>query len=387
MILYVILTFVAILIGMAISVMAFGTGGKRKKIFQNIYFSVEEVNGIGVLYTKTGEYSAILKMENPVQKYSADIDSYYEFNHLFTALAQTLGDGYAIHKQDVFIRKKFHDESNDNHEFLSESYFNYFTGRSYTDCQSYLIITQENKKSNLFSFDSKKWRDFMVKIRKVKDQLKDSGVDAQFLDGNKARDYVDRYFSMNFTDKHLSMNNFKIDDESITMGDKRCKVYSLVDVDCINVPSLVRPFTSIEVNNVSMPVDMVSLLDSIPSAEVVVYNQMLFIPNQKKNFLCLKRRRTAMQVCQIQATRLPWRTLKMYRMLSQEKTNSWYIPISILSLEYLSIRIFSDVPIIWRISSASWESTSANSRTISWSFLSIHSLEIVIPPILNTTVF
>lgn len=63
MILYVILTFVAILIGMAISVMAFGTGGKRKKIFQNIYFSLEEVNGIGVLYTKTGEYSAILKME------------------------------------------------------------------------------------------------------------------------------------------------------------------------------------------------------------------------------------------------------------------------------------------------------------------------------------
>lgn len=63
MILYVILTFVAILIGMAISVMAFGTGGKRKKIFQNIYFSVEEVSGIGVLYTKTGEYSAILKME------------------------------------------------------------------------------------------------------------------------------------------------------------------------------------------------------------------------------------------------------------------------------------------------------------------------------------
>lgn len=39
MILYVILTFVAILIGMAISVMAFGTGGKRKKIFQNIYWN------------------------------------------------------------------------------------------------------------------------------------------------------------------------------------------------------------------------------------------------------------------------------------------------------------------------------------------------------------
>ena len=291
MIIYVIIAFVAILIGMAISVSAFGTGGKRKKIFQDIYFSVEDVDGIGVLYTKTGEYSAILKMENPVQKYSANIDSYYEFNHLVTALAQTLGEGYAIHKQDVFVRKQFQDESNDNHEFLSESYFKYFNGRSYTDSQTYLIITQENKKSRIFSFDSKKWRDFMVKIRKVKDQLKDSGVEASYLDGNTAREYVDRYFSMNFNDKVVSMTNFKVDEESICMGNKRCKVYSLVDVDCVSTPSIVRPFTNIEVNNVSMPVDMVSLVDSIPSADVVVYNQMFFIPNQKRELSLLDKKK------------------------------------------------------------------------------------------------
>ena len=291
MIIYVIIAFVAILIGMAISVSTFGTGGKRKKIFQDIYFSVEDVDGIGVLYTKTGEYSAILKMENPVQKYSANIDSYYEFNHLVTALAQTLGEGYAIHKQDVFVRKQFQDESNDNHEFLSESYFKYFNGRSYTDSQTYLIITQENKKSRIFSFDSKKWRDFMVKIRKVKDQLKDSGVEASYLDGNTAREYVDRYFSMNFNDKTVSMTNFKVDEESISMGNKRCKVYSLVDVDCVSTPSIVRPFTNIEVNNVSMPVDMVSLVDCIPSADVVVYNQMFFIPNQKRELSLLDKKK------------------------------------------------------------------------------------------------
>lgn len=288
---YVIIAFVAILIGMAISVSAFGTGGKRKKIFQDIYFSIEDVDGIGVLYTKTGEYSAILKMENPVQKYSANIDSYYEFNHLITALAQTLGEGYAIHKQDVFVRKQFKDESNDNHEFLSESYFKYFNGRSYIDNQTYLIITQENKKSRIFSFDSKKWRDFMVKIRKVKDQLKDSGVEASYLDGNTTREYVDRYFSMNFNDKIVSMTNFKVDEESISMGNKRCKVFSLVDVDCVSTPSIVRPFTNIEVNNVSMPVDMVSLVDSIPSADVVVYNQMFFIPNQKRELSLLDKKK------------------------------------------------------------------------------------------------
>lgn len=291
MISYVIIAFVAILIGMAISVSAFGTGGKRKKNFQDIYFSIEDVDGIGVLYTKTGEYSAILKMENPVQKYSANIDSYYEFNHLITALAQTLGEGYAIHKQDVFVRKQFKDESNDNHEFLSESYFKYFNGRSYTDSQTYLIITQENKKSRIFSFDSKKWRDFMVKIRKAKDQLKDSGVEASYLDGNTTREYVDRYFSMNFNDKIVSMTNFKVDEESISMGNKRCKVFSLVDVDCVSTPSIIRPFTNIEVNNVSMPVDMVSLVDSIPSADVVVYNQMFFIPNQKRELSLLDKKK------------------------------------------------------------------------------------------------
>ena len=86
MTLYIILIFIAVCTGMAISVYAFGTGGKRKRIFQDIYYSVEDTDGIGVLYTKSGEYSAILKMENPVQKYSANIDSYYEFTQLFTPL-------------------------------------------------------------------------------------------------------------------------------------------------------------------------------------------------------------------------------------------------------------------------------------------------------------
>ena len=57
MTLYVIIAFVCILIGMAISVYAFGTGSKRAKIFKEIYYSIEDIDGIGVLYTKTGEYS------------------------------------------------------------------------------------------------------------------------------------------------------------------------------------------------------------------------------------------------------------------------------------------------------------------------------------------
>ena len=276
---------------MALSVYAFGTGGKRKRIFQDIYFSAEETDGVGVLYTKTGEYSAVLKIENPVQKYSADIDSYYDFTHLFTALAQTLGEGYAIHKQDIFVRKQFASESADGQEFLSSSYFRYFKGRPYTDSLCYLTITQEAKKSRLFSFDSKKWRDFLVKIRKVHDQLRDGGVQARFLNKAEASEYVDRYFAMNFKDRTVSMTNFKADDETVSMGDKRCKVYSLVDVDCAALPSLIRPYTNIEVNNTEMPVDLVSVVDSIPNAETVVYNQVIFLPNQKRELSLLDKKK------------------------------------------------------------------------------------------------
>lgn len=291
MITYIFLIFIAICAGMAISVYAFGTGGKRKRIFQDIYFSVEDADGIGVIYTKTGEYSAVLKVENPVQKYCANIDAYYEFTQLFTAIAQTLGEGYALHKQDIFVKKSFEGMNGEEREFLSSSYFRYFNGRPYTDSECYLTITQESKKSSLFSYDSKKWRDFLVKIRKVHDQLRDAGVQIKFLGKQEVSDYADRYFAMNFRDKVVSMTNFKVDDECISMGDKRCKVYSLVDVDSVSLPSVIRPYMKVEVNNSSMPMDLVSAVSSIPNAEAVVYNQMIFIPNQKRELALLDKKK------------------------------------------------------------------------------------------------
>ena len=130
-----------------------------------------------------------------------------------------------------------------------------------------------------------------MKIRKVHDQLRDGGVQARFLNKAEASEYVDRYFAMNFKDRTVSMTNFKADDETVSMGDKRCKVYSLVDVDCAALPSQIRPYTNIEVNNTEMPVDLVSVVDSIPNAETVVYNQIIFLPNQKRELSLLDKKK------------------------------------------------------------------------------------------------
>ena len=197
MTLYVILTFLSVLAGMAIAVRAFGTGGKRAKVFDDIYFSVEDVDGTGIIYTKSGDYSAVMQIENPVQKYSADTDSYYDYQQLFTKVCQSLGEGYILQKQDIFIRKRFDSsELMDGGQLstLQQSYFRYFNGREYTEVKTVLCITQENRKSRLFSYDAKKWREFLDKLNKVRDQFLAEKLPVRFLNGAECQDYADRFF-------------------------------------------------------------------------------------------------------------------------------------------------------------------------------------------------
>ena len=40
-----------------------------------------------------------------------------------------------------------------------------------------------------------------------------------------------------------------------------------------------------------MPVDLVSMIDSIPDARTVVYNQMIFMPGQKKELAALEKKK------------------------------------------------------------------------------------------------
>ena len=293
----IVIGFVCLLGGMGISVWAFGTGGKRANIFKDIYFSVEDVDGIGIIYTKLHEFSAIIRVENPVQKYSADIDSYYEFTSLLTSISQLLGEGYAIHKQDIFVRKRFDKNEVSSREgditrrFLSDAYFRHFDGREYMSSESYLIITQEKKKVGLVSFDNVKWRDFLLKLHKVYDRLKDGGVRVSFLSSTEVREHVDRFFAMNYRDKNFSMTNFNVDNEEIGMGDKKMKVYSLLDVDSISLPGVLRPYMEMTVNNSVMPVDLMSEIDHIPDVDTLVYNQVIFLPNQKRELSMLEKKK------------------------------------------------------------------------------------------------
>ena len=294
----VILVFVSILSGMALSIWAFGTGSKRAKIFEDIYFSVEDVENKGIIYTKKGDYSAVLEMENPIKKYSADTDSYYDFTTLMASVIQVLGEGYALHKQDVFVRKNFDmsrvaakTKKGSKKAFLSEAYFRFFNGREYTEATTYLVITQKGKKGGIHTYDNSKWRDFLVKIQKVSDRLKSGEINCRFLSAAECKEYADRFFAFDFKNKNISMTDFKVDSEKIGMGNKQIKVYSLLDVDSIGLPGNIRPYTDVSVNNAVISQDLLADIDHVPGVDSIVYNQVIFLPNQKREMMKLDKKK------------------------------------------------------------------------------------------------
>lgn len=294
----VILVFVSILSGMALSIWAFGTGSKRAKIFEDIYFSVEDVENKGIIYTKKGDYSAVLEMENPIKKYSADTDSYYDFTTLMASVIQVLGEGYALHKQDVFVRKNFDmsrvaakKKKGSKRAFLSEAYFRFFNGREYTEATTYLVITQKGKKGGIHTYDNSKWRDFLVKIQKVSDRLKSGEINCRFLSAAECKEYADRFFAFDFKNKNISMTDFKVDSEKIGMGNKQIKVYSLLDVDSIGLPGNIRPYTDVSVNNAVISQDLLADIDHVPGVDSIVYNQVIFLPNQKREMMKLDKKK------------------------------------------------------------------------------------------------
>lgn len=294
----VILIFVSILSGMALSIWAFGTGSKRAKIFEDIYFSVEDVENKGIIYTKKGDYSAVLEMENPIKKYSADTDSYYDFTTLMASVIQVLGEGYALHKQDVFVRKNFDmsrvaakKKKGSKKAFLSEAYFRFFNGREYTEATTYLVITQKGKKGGIHTYDNSKWRDFLVKIQKVSDRLKSGEINCRFLSAAECKEYADRFFAFDFKNKNISMTDFKVDSEKIGMGNKQIKVYSLLDVDSIGLPGNIRPYTDVSVNNAVISQDLLADIDHVPGVDSIVYNQVIFLPNQKREMMKLDKKK------------------------------------------------------------------------------------------------
>lgn len=254
----------------------------KKKVFDGLYAGLEETDGNVVLFSANGEPSVIFEMTNPVQQLCTDAGQYIRFQDVLSNVVQTLGEGYALQKQDILCKQAYHHDVPEDAEFLTRSYFNYFEGREFTEIRTYLIVTQEAQRSQFVQYDPKTWLDFHTKVSKVDDILTERGIRHRKLSKAEAGEYCHRFMAFRFRHGAFSMTNFKASDEYLRTGNRIIRSYPLVDIDEINLPSVIKPYTQTNINGYPIATDLFSFLTNIPFSDCVVFNQVVQIPNQRK---------------------------------------------------------------------------------------------------------
>lgn len=254
----------------------------KKKVFDGLYAGLEETDGNVVLFSAKGEPSVIFEMTNPVQQLCTDAGQYIRFQDVLSNVVQTLGEGYALQKQDILCKQAYHHDVPEDAEFLTRSYFNYFEGREFTEIRTYLIVTQEAQRSQFVQYDPKTWLDFHTKVSKVDDILTERGIRHRKLSKAEADEYCHRFMAFQFRHGAFSMTNFKASDEYLRTGNRIIRSYPLVDIDEINLPSIIKPYTQTNINGYNIATDLFSFLTNIPFSDCVVFNQVVQITNQRK---------------------------------------------------------------------------------------------------------
>ena len=255
---------------------------KRKRIFDGLYAQLEETDGNVVQFSARGEPSVIFEITNPVQQLCTDAQQYMLFHDVLSNILQTIGEGYALQKQDILCRQAYHHDVPDDAEFLTRSYFRYFEGREFTEIRTFLILTQEAQRSQFIQYDPKRWLDFHSKVSKTDDILTEKHIRHRKLGKEEVSEYCHRFMAFQFRHGPFSMTNFKASDEYLRTGDRIIRSYPLVDIDEINLPSMVKPYTQMNINGYGIATDMLSFLTGVPYSDCVVFNQVIQIPGQRK---------------------------------------------------------------------------------------------------------
>ena len=233
-----------------------------------------------VLYGASGDFSAILSVTNPVVLYGASPEAYDEYHNLLINIVKLLGDGYILQKLDVFCKAAYPNKPAS--EFLQQQYNAHFAGRTYVKIDTYIVVTRQVKKGAFYVYDAKALRDFRQVIAKITDVLAAANMQPKMLEEKQINTLVMQMLGMSFSTSNIVLDNIAPNDTELLMGNRAVRSTSLVNIDCIELPSEVA--THIEWNEKDtlkgFPVDFLSFLLKVPGCDCIVYNQVIEIPGQ-----------------------------------------------------------------------------------------------------------
>ena len=254
---------------------------KKIKRFVPPIIGIEKIQGITVYYNETGDYSVTMNFENPIVEYSSNSENYYDFHDLFVNILKILGSGYCIQKHDIFSRNEYIPNEQRINDYLSQKYFEHFKGRKYIKQETYLTITKEisRSKNKLFVYNPREFQYFLNNIEKIVDLIHNKHIKATLLGEKEIDKLLMRYTAVNFKDKIFSFDNYNVKKEYIETGDKIVKCLSLVDIDEVNFPPVIRPFKQVNIG-IGYPTDILSFLNSVPDVDEIIYTQTIIVPSQ-----------------------------------------------------------------------------------------------------------
>lgn len=267
---------------------------KKAKNFELPFIGIEKIRDYNLIYHEEGHYSTVIKISNSILSYSGDENLYNGYHRTFLNILKILGEGFIVQKHDIFFDKKFNGTLQS--DFLSQKYFENFEGRKYKEIETYLTITKKVKRSSFFTFNEKEFENSLVKIQKIIDVLKDAKFHPTPLSEKETTLLTKKFISFSFKDKSIKLDNLETNFEDIKIRGKHLKTISFVDIDEINFPNTIKPYSTENIGY-DFPVDLCSFLLKTPDVETLVYNQVISISNQKSELVGLekkKKRHTSM---------------------------------------------------------------------------------------------
>ena len=247
-----------------------------KTRFEIPYAGIDKSGEFDLLIGKNGDCSVIIRIVNPVIRYSAYAAGYDEVHGLLLNIVKVLGDGYLIQKHDIVSRSKW--TPGNAGEYLQQKFDLHFEGRECMRVETYVTLTRQVKKGSFFVYDARLLRDFRQAAAKVLDLLPSPEV----LDEAGINAFVLKLLGMNFRNEGITLDNLSPGETEIRSGSKVIRNISLVNIDSIDLPPEVG--THIELNDKEsirgFPVDFLSFLFRVPGTDVIVYHQVIEVPNQ-----------------------------------------------------------------------------------------------------------
>lgn len=237
-----------------------------------------------VLFGQYGNPIIGIRIKNIVEQYSADPDNYLNFHTVLNQVVSIIGEGRIVQKLDLFSKKRYTAES--SNQFLQQKYSEHFDGRLFKTIETVILFTdivedKLKKKNKHYQFSEKSYKELRDKCQKVLMLLKQSGCEPQFLFEKEFEYYISGVLSMQFT-KTPVFDNIKSTNEYLQIGNRFVKNISYVDVENIDLPSEIDPYSILGGNGAASEtaVDNFTFINELEDYETIIYNQVITIPLQ-----------------------------------------------------------------------------------------------------------